>query len=277
MKFISMVKKIFLLNILFFSYIQASILLNKIENIIGTKDFKTHKNLIDIKFQEEKLYFKSNNLNYLLILQTLKDIGLLKLSLNSPKNIILEFKTNIDPIKSIKIVDDTLKSIGYYYYFTQKIKYDGKKKLYWKMKLQTSNSIDPLSMILELQNHNSIVTNIIKKENYNWEFIIDNSNSKLKDTINIYKESKISLKKPFNAYLIKINDIKSINIKSKRLNHWHPYIVFYDNGFNPVKILKKDKIIHKLSLKIPKNSYYIKISDLYTLNNIKRGLSIKGE
>jgi predicted RNA-binding protein associated with RNAse of E/G family len=58
------------------------------------------------------------------------------------------------------------------------------------------------------------------------------------------------------------------------LNHWHPYIVFYDKHLNILKIIKKDNIFKTFNTNIPKGTNYIKITDLYMLLNIKRGLSV---
>ena len=50
--------------------------------------------------------------------------------------------------------------------------------------------------------------------------------------------------------------------------------MFYDEHLNVLKIVKKDRMFKGLTISIPETSRYIKVTDLYTLINIKRGLSI---
>jgi hypothetical protein len=64
-----------------------------------------------------------------------------------------------------------------------------------------------------------------------------------------------------------------INIVSKR-NHWYPYITFFDDNLGVLKIIKKDKIIKNMTTSIPYGTKYIKINDLYTLLNIKNGITV---
>ena len=269
-----MFKIVFISSILIFSLKANTLLLNKIENLIGTQSFNTHKNLITLIFKNEEDFSIGKNLNYIEILNKLKENGLLKLRLPKPKEILVEFRTNHDPIKSLKILNDTLKSLGYYYFFTKKTKYNGKGDLYWSIKLKTRAVIDPLILAIELKNHNSQIINITKKENDNWEFIIDTLYSDIKDALFIDKNEKVSFKKPLKPYLIKINKATKLEVLSKKLNNWYPHIVFYDQHLNILRVIKEDFLTKQLSIKIPKNSTYIKVTDLYTLINIKRGLII---
>ena len=267
--------KLFLISFLLtFSLNANDILFDKIENIISTKEFNTHKNLINLLFKNKQAYFIGENLNYLQILKTLKQNGLLKLRLKKPKEIIVRFETNFDPIKSLKILNDTLKSLGYYYYFTKSTKYDGAGNLTWDIKLKTSNVIDPLVLALELANHESYIKHIVREENDTWKYFINTKNANLASALFIDTNEKVVLQKPLKPYFLKIGEAKILKVLSRNLNNWYPYIVFYDKHLNVLKVIKKDRVFKGLSMKIPETSKYIKITDLYTLINIKRGLSI---
>ncbi len=269
-----MLKLLFIAFFLSFSLNANTLLFEKVENIIGTNEFKTHKNLVDLIFQNDKAYYFGDNLNYLQVLKKLKQNGLLKLQLSEPKEITVEFETNFDPIKSLKILNDSLKSLGYYYYFTKNTYYDGKGNLLWIIRLKTSNSIDPLVLALELANHESRITNIARKDNDTWKYVINTANSKIADATFLDTNEKVILQKPLKPYFFKINEAKELKILSRRLNNWHPYIVFYDKHLTVLEVIKKDRVFRGLSMKIPKTTTYMKITDLYTLINIKRGLSI---
>jgi hypothetical protein len=52
------------------------------------------------------------------------------------------------------------------------------------------------------------------------------------------------------------------------------YIVFYDKDLNILDTIKKNRVYRGLKSNVPYGTHYIKITDRYTLINIKRGLSI---
>ena len=71
-----------------------------------------------------------------------------------------------------------------------------------------------------------------------------------------------------------MEDGKSLQIISRNLNNWFPNIVFFDKDLRVLKMIKRDRIYKGLKTEIPDGTIYIKITDMYNLINIKRGLSI---
>lgn len=266
--------KLFIASILLALCVQANILDDKIENLIGSQDFNKHKNLINFIFKDTKKYMLSENINYSEVIKSLQENGLLKLSFAKPKDVIIEFHTNKDPVKSLKILKDSLKSLGYYYYFTKSTRFDGLHNLIWTIKLTTEAAIDPLVLSNELVNKNCRILDISKEENDKWIYKINTQNSTLSDTISIINGERVSLKKPLKPYMIKVSPARQLYIASRILNKWSPHIVFYDKHLNILEVIKKDRVHRNLRISIPQNTQYIKISDLYALINIKRGLSV---
>ncbi len=269
-----MIKKI-LISVFLVISLNANQLLNeKIENLIGQESYLTHKNLINFIFQKEYEYTTVDGLNYQAVLKTLKDNGLLNLAFDEPKNIEITFKTTNNPLKSLKILKDTLKSLGYYYYFTKHTVYDGEKDLTWTIKLKTEAAIDPLILSEELSKQDCKILNISKESDDKWVYELNTEDATLYDAQYITNNEKVVFTKPLSPYFIKIDNASQINITSRTLNSWLPYVVFYDKNLNILKVSKEDKVFRRLTLSIPENTRYIKISDLYTLFNIKRGLSV---
>lgn len=93
----------------------------KIVNIIGYNEFNENRGLIDHLFSNKAAFYKNGSMNYVAVMQQLKSNGLLRVGLDEPKQVTITFQISHDPIKSIKIVSDSLKALGYYYYFTKKI------------------------------------------------------------------------------------------------------------------------------------------------------------
>lgn len=269
-----MIKKIFFLTLLTLTLQASTVLDNKISNLIGEFEYIKHKNLINYIFKDKQSYFIGKNIDYIKVIRKLQENGLLKITLDRPKDIYIKFNTNHDPIKSLKILKDTLKSLGFYYYFTKTLKYD-EQNLNWEIKLKTEAAIDPLILANELYKQNSRVADIKREGDNKWEYSIDTTFSTLNNSIQITANEKKYLRKPLKPYLIKLNDsVSRVTIISKILNNWFPKVVFYDKHLNILKLIKEDKVHGKLVLEVPQDTKYIKIDDLYTLINIKRGLSI---
>jgi hypothetical protein len=87
-------------------------------------------------------------------------------------------------------------------------------------------------------------------------------------------DKEIKLKKPLSAYWLDVENAKKIRLMSPAGNQWFPYIVFYDKNLRIIENYTKEIKSYNVKLKIPRDSKYIKISDIYTLENLKRGLNV---
>ncbi len=266
--------KIFISSIILFASLYANSFNEKIINIIGFNEYSQNKGLIDHLFSNEKQYYNNNSLNYIVVMQKLKDNGLLDMGYNEPQNISITFNISNDPIKSLKIISDSLKALGYYHYFTKHMLYDENASLTWTINLKTEAAIDPLMLSIELAKHNCKFIDI-KKEGYTkWVYTINTSNSIISKASLLTVGEKVDFRKPLKPYFIKIDTARSIDILSKPGNQWFPQVVFYDMNLNILNIVKEDSKHNNLQLEIPEETRYIKIKDIYSLANIKRGLSV---
>ncbi|RXJ68646.1 hypothetical protein CRV08_07440 [Halarcobacter ebronensis] len=268
-----MIKKLSLIFI-FSIILNASILDNKIESLIGSSEFNENKGLIEFLFKNANNFYINDRVNYIAVMEKLKENGLLKVGLNSPKEVFITFKISDDPVKSMKIISDSLTTLGYYHYFTKNLFYDEYKTLTWTISLKTEAAIDPLMLSKELAK-NSCQLIDIKQEGYiKWMYVIDTSYSTLSDTQVITNNERVDFRKPLTPYFIKVSNAKSIKIISKWSNQWFPQVVFYDKHLSILNIIKENNKKSSLQLEIPEGTTYIKIDDLYTLANISRGLSV---
>lgn len=250
-----------------------TLLHDKIKNLIGEPIYNEHINLINFVFKNKHNYQHNESLNYISIIKTLKENGLLHLNYEEPKDILIQFKINNNPLKSLKILKDTLKSLGYYYYFTKTSVYDGDKILNWTIKLKTEAAIDPLVLSNELLEKDCRMVDI-SKENDKWIYTIDTNFASLKDAMYVSSNERVSFQKPLTPYFIRIDKAQSLYVASRVLNRWFPNIVFYDKHLKILKVVNEDRVHRNIRLSVPEETKYIKISDLYTLINIKRGLSV---
>lgn len=266
-----------LILIITFSVVLNANLDLKIKNILGNSDYNTHRNLINYIFTNKSAYYDSDNkVNYVLLTSKLQENGLLKLNLNSTQYIDVEFTISDNPKKSLKILKDILKSLGHYYYFTQEA-ISSNNSLRWSIKLKTAAAINPLSLSKELQSNGCRVSDITREGENKWYYTINSSNSSIEKSEDLISNNELSLKKSLRPYMIKVNGASKITIDSNNGNNWYPNVVFYDENLNIIEIFKEDSLHKNLKLDVPNDTKYIKIDDLYTLANIKRGINITKE
>jgi len=267
-----LVKYLLLLTLLATLSFGASI--NKeIENIMGKGSYASKKGLIFVLFKKRTDFLIGNRVNITKVLKTLKDNNLLDLDFKETKTLQLSFATTgKKPLLFVKIVRDALNAMGINHTLTTKAVRDESGFL-WKVTLRSAAVIDPLLLAREVEKRGAYLSSVKRYSKENWRYNINVNRAHLKMK-KIPFNQKVTLKKPLKPYWIDIRGARSLSIDSKKGNIWHPYIVFYDSDLQILDNYTKEKKSYNVSLKIPRNAKYVKISDLYTLENIKRGLKI---
>lgn len=270
-----MIKKLLLILTLCATILNAASFNQRVANIIGFNEFNENRGLINHIFSDKKTYYVNGTLNYLSVMQKLKDNGLLKVGLRTPQDISIIFKISDAPVKSMKIIADSLKVLGYYHYFTKNLVYDKTGGITWVMTLKTEAAIDPLMLSRELAKNSCRFLDIKKEGNTKWMYTIDTSNATLAKATKLIVGEKVDFRKPLKPYFIDFEIGSNLTILSKIGNQWFPNIVFYDKDLNILEIVKEgNEKQTSVSVAIPENTKYVKIDDVYTLDNIKRGLSV---
>ncbi len=266
--------KISLLSLLFVLTLKAASLEESVVHILGKKSLIQNKGLISVIFKDESKFKTRGRVDLLKVTKTLKENDLLDLKFPSTTKIKLNFATKQnEALLFVKLIKDTLISLGYNHPLTTMAIRD-KGGFLWQITLNTSKMIDPYSLVKELEKRNAVVTDIIRYSKSNYRYNIDTSNTHLK-TVALEPNQETKLKKPLHPYWIDVEGAKSITLKSLGGNNWHPYIIFYDHDLKIITNYTKERKSYNITLKIPSNAKYIKISDLYALINLKRGLIVK--
>ena len=263
-----------LFSILFTTFLSASILKEKVENIIGTNDYKVHNSLIDLLFKDESKFIVNEKIQYYKLFKVLKENGLLDLRLKNPSDIEIEFTSINNNFKSYKILNDTMQVLGFRYFFTKSMSVTEQENFVWNIMFKTEYMLDPVVLLKELRQSGCKVLQVVNHGSNKWSYEIDFRNAELVSALKIDKNEKVRFQKPLRAYMLKVSDVKSLQVISRNLNNWFPHIVFFDKELVVLSTIKKDRVYKGLKIKVPNNTRYIKITDMYNLINIKRGLSI---
>ncbi len=247
-------------------------LIEKIKGYIDTKQYNENRDFIKVIFDPKSDYYKNERVDAVKVMQTLKENGLLKLFFKKPIDLQLHFKTSGAPLFFVKIMGDTLRNIGYYRYVTTASSLDA-SEFTWSIGLSSEYVTDPLILEKELNKSGCYIIDISRNSATEWSYVIDMSDAHLNvDSLEVDMEMK--LKRSLYAHWVNVSQIKSVVIYSSRRNRWYPNISFYDASLHLLKVIKKDKVFRKLYLNIPQNAKYMKISDLYTLKNVRDALRL---
>lgn len=267
-----MVKVFFTLLLLFtFAFssekYEEDLLTLKIKTFIDSSVYESNRAYIDIIFSPKSDYYTKDRIDSVKIVTTLKENGLLNLFFKKPRELKLSFKTSGSPLFFVKIMGDTLRNIGYYRYVTRESNLNSSEFI-WSISLKSEYATDPLILQRELQKSGCTVVDLQRNSPTDWSYTIDMRDGHLSlDSLKAGKKN--ILKRSLYAHWLNISKIKKLAIRSSSRNSWYPYIAYYDSSLHLLKVIKKDKKTRKITLNIPRYAEYIKISDIYTLKNIK--------
>lgn len=264
--------KIFFLLAFFFSFLNAQdLLIKKIQNLVNPKTFAKDRAFIETIFSPKKeFYTNDGTVDSVKVIKTLKENGILNLFFQKPRDINISFKTNGESLFFIKIMSDALQNIGYYKYVTRESSFDG-VDFVWKINLTSEYAADPIILSQELKKNGCQISDVIRDNETDWSYVVDMTNARL--NVNALEGGvEFSLKRSLYAYWLDVSKIELLDIKSSARNDWYPYIAFYDKSLKLLSVIKLDTKKTNINLDINNDVHYIKISDIYTLKNIKDDL-----
>lgn len=247
-------------------------LTQKIKTFVSEESFDKNKDFIKLIFSPESDFHRQERVDVVKVVQTLKENGLLNLFFEKPQELKLSFTTSGSPLFFVKLMGDTLRNIGYYRYVTAESNFDS-SQFTWTIVLTAEYATDPLILQEELEKSGCGIIDVVKKTENEWEYSINMSDAYLNiPTLVSYEEFK--LKRSLYAHWLNVSSIQNLSIKSSYRDSWYPKISYYDKQLHLLKVVKKDKKTRSILLLMPKGAKYIKISDMYTLKNVKDNLTL---
>lgn len=272
--------KIFFLLAVFFSLswgdkvvanVDGELLMKKIKSLINPATFTKDRAYIETIFSPKEDYFrKDGKVDALKVIKVLKENGILNLFFKKPRDIDITFKTQGEPRLFVKIMSDSLQNIGYYRYVTSESTLN-ENEFAWKISLTSEYAADPLVLSQELKKSNCEIVDVVRENETNWSYIIDMKNAKLDVAVLQHKE-ELRLKRSLYSYWIDVSKVDNIQITCSNRNEWYPHIAYYDRFLRLLRVDKIDEKTTDLLLHRGEDTYYIKISDIYNLKNIKEDL-----
>lgn len=242
-------------------------LTQKIKSFLRPQTYMQNKDFIQAIFDPASDYYRNDRVDVVKVIATLKENGLLDLFFEKPQQFRIDFRTNGSPLFFVKLMSDTLSSMGYFKYTTVASQRDASEFI-WSIVLTSEYATDPIILQQELQKRGCEIVDIERSDVREWNYLIDISHAKL-NVKQLKTGKEIVLQKSLYEHWLDVSKIKQLRIESKRRNRWYPYISYYDSALHLLKVTKIDKVTKAIELEMPKTARYIRITDLYTLKNIK--------
>jgi hypothetical protein len=246
---------------------------SKIQSLMDSGTYNKNRDYIKILFSPESSFYDRDRINVIKVAQTLKENGLLNLHFQSPQELHVNFQTSGSPLFFVKMVSNSLQDMGYYRYVTKSSNLDN-SEFTWSIVLTSEYATDPVLLQKELDKKGCKIVDIHRVSSKEWTYIVDMSQGYL-NIDSLSNGENITLKRSLYSHWLDISKVKNITIKSSSRNDWYPYVAFYDKSLHLLGLVKKDAIQTQIALEVPKYAKYMKVSDMYSLKNIKDDLFVE--
>ena len=268
-----MVRKVFFL-LIFASGLFANSIDFAIISMLGGKEFKENQKFIQRLFVKKQYFSDENgNPNLYKIAKTLKANGLLKLSFSGVKELEISFQLQGNPASFVNVLYNSLNAMGYYYFMTKQSTLE-KGDYQVVLSMNTEYAVDPVLFQENLRKYGYKVTNIEKQDLTHWKYTLIEQNFKYPKATLLELNTENSDTNLGGEYWYKINTGTKLELNSAYNKNWYPKIVFYNGNLEILGIYLHEKLTKNLSVEIPENTVYIKITDMFVPANIKGGLSV---
>ncbi len=253
--------------------LQAASLFDQIQNITGKNSYIANKKIIHILFKDTGGYYRQGHLNYLKLLRVLRENQLLNVRLSRSSQITLSFATRQKyPVAFIRLVRTALTDQGYSHIDIQKVIHD-KSGFMYKVSVYSDTAPDPIMIAENFAAKGADLIGIKRFSVANWRYFVDISHLNLVPKKLPVRKS-VQLSRPLEPYWINVSGIGHVRLTASRANSWYPRIVFYNRYLKVLRNVSKDRKSYNLRLNVPRDAMYMKVSDMYTLENLRRGLTI---
>ena len=250
--------------------------------LFANSSYEIASNLVNDSSKNEKLkllfpdgsYMVNGRANIKAITQVLKMNSLLQYSYANAENITVRFKANAKTGVFLKTITLAFEQIGVNYYLVSEYAKDD-EKMSVAFNINSKYIIDPGALYDAFRKMNIFIQDV-SRNNMDFTYELDFSRVQISAKHVLNKGVLLELTKPLDPYFIKVNNISKLDINIGLNSIWYPKVEFLDKNLNLIQTYKNEQNTKQINIQVPKFCEYIIVDDIYTLENIKLGLNIKG-
>ncbi|WP_104721414.1 hypothetical protein [Helicobacter mesocricetorum] len=244
--------------------------------LLGVQDYKINQKFIQRLFKNQSEFMDGDgNPNVYKISQVLKQNGLLKLVFASPMELEISFEIAGNPMAFTSALYDILGTMGYYYFLVKQSALDDKSYKFI-LSMDTEYAIDPVLLQERLREYGYMALKIEKQSLGQWVYEIKEEKFQYPKAVLLNPNEKREQANLSGEYWYRVSQANTLGIASSNGILWYPKIVFFDSSLRVLEIFSQEvKAVQEIKIKIPKDTAFIKISDIYLPLTIKNGLVVE--
>ncbi len=247
-------------------------------NIMGEKSYQINQNFVNRLFANKtKFVFaegQDKQVDYYKVIKTLKDNGLLSLSLQKPTEIKIGFKAKTKPIFLTKAVSNVLSAIGYSYFTISKAKYT-KGDMFLIFSLVAESGVDPEVVLSEFKKRGIEAIKVVRKSRSDWFYELKVSYSNIVNSTILKHDDRFDLKNISGEYWFSTSSAGMMSIlkKDTRIG-WSPRIVLYDKDLQILEIVTQNDFAASAEINITDETAFVMVTDLNNPARLKSGITV---
>lgn len=239
------------------------------KNLTGGKD----DGKLELLFAQNEYIDENGEQNLAEITRILKQNSLLHLTLSRSADIIISFKGATNGHLLLKIINESLNQAGLVHFMPISFEAQNEQKFY-AISVQSRYILDPASFYGILKQNSVFIKNVRKISEFHYEYELDFSKARLKPTHSVPFEHQTTLTRPLRDYLFYVNGASKIELATQSSGAWYPKILFLDKNLKLIKDSQSAKKARRVRISVPSNAYYAVVGDRFSLDNLRRGLSV---
>jgi hypothetical protein len=251
---------------------------DSIKSLVDEDTYNKHHKLIAILFEDTQSFMLGGSVDSVKVAKTLEENGLLNLILPESKIVELSFAySGENPLFFVKSMNDTLQKMGISFFLIKEAKLD-KNGFLWTINFTARIVPDPVLLAKRLAKYNISINSLERLDNTHWFYRVDMSRAVL-PARELKAGESFQLIRPIRPVWFNVSKIKRLILRERPGSHWYADVVVYDKMLHILSMKQNDTRTRYMNLKLPPDAVYVKVSDRFTLENLKSGLQItaKGE
>lgn len=227
---------------------------------------------IESIFNDGSYIDEYGRINYTKIVNILRSNSLMTLNYSQPFHMNVLFEANSSPMLTLKIINQILSDLGYSYILTKSLTISG-SHMFWSIELNTQSLLNPATLYEEFKKNRIYLQQVKRTGQFDYVYVLDTGNAII-NAKTYQSNSTYSLSKPLTPYFLNIYKKNKIVISANNGDSWIALVKIFDRNLQLLKQIKSTKPEKRLTIELPPNAFYMVIDDVFSLENIKRGLKI---
>ena len=244
-------------------------IIRQVQPMLPEETMRKHARLIALLFEQDAAYQTAWGYDLLKIAKTLETNGLLPAPAAPAR---FRFQADAADAKRMAlIVYDVLRDIG----AASALPVAGGRDAQ-RTSLTVSiakNVPSPIQLGERLRAYGVRMVGLRYLEKSEWQIDLDCSQCRL-PALSLAPHETKSLLRPIQPIWLDVSQTARIDLRERAGSHWHPSVTVYDKMLRILSIITRQNRTRYLSVSLPEGAAYVRITDLYTLDNLRSGLRI---